>query len=288
MSTLFAQILPIFTNQTERVATEALKHILHHSEPARNALERMLLDAGVEVGSLARFLTEASGEEGERVDLVCYDGDDTERVLVEAKFWAGLTDNQPNTYLARLPKDTHSALLFVAPAQRIETLWPELCRRAEEQHELRVASDTPMSGELRGVSIGDSGHKMLLTSWRAVLERMESQASIAGDRAAVQDIEQLYGLIERETGQMGLCHCGCGRKPQDPKRRNSCIGHDAKAKSSITHALRSLEPDYRPNPNADLRIPSILVERVKVDPNFKVADYTATDIIDLAENVGIR
>ena len=197
MSTLFAQILPIFTNQTERVATEALRHILQQSEPARNALERMLQDAGVEVGSLTRFLTEAGGDEGERVDLVCYDEHGTERVLVEAKFWAGLTDNQPNTYLARLPEDTPSALLFVAPAQRIETLWPELCRRAEEQHTLTITSDTPMSGELRGVSIDSSGYKMLLTSWRALLERIEADASIDGDRAAVRDIEQLRGLTER-------------------------------------------------------------------------------------------
>ena len=109
----------------------------------------------------------------------------------------GLTDNQPNTYLARLPEDTHSALLFVAPAQRIETLWPELCHRAEEQYEMTVTSDDLTSGELRGMSIGSNGHKMMVTSWRAVLERMESQANIAGDRVAVRDIEQLVGLTER-------------------------------------------------------------------------------------------
>ena len=195
-TTLFAQIVPMF-GQTEVAATAALRHILEQSESARDALERMLLAAGVEVGSLTRFQTEAIGAEGERVDLVCYDEHGTERVLIEAKFWAGLTDNQPNTYLARLPEDTHSALLFVVPAQRIETLWPELCRRAEEQHELRFISDDPTSGELRGVSIDDNGHKMLLTSWRAVLERMESQASLAGDRAAVRDLEQLRGLTER-------------------------------------------------------------------------------------------
>ena len=196
-STLFAQILPMFTSQTERVATEALRHILEQSESAQGALKQMLRTAGVEIDSLTRFQTEAIGEEGERVDLVCYDEHGTERVLIEVKFWAGLTDNQPNTYLARLPEDTHSALLFVAPAQRIETLWPELCRRAEEHHKLMVTSDTPTSGELRGVSVDGNGHNMMLTSWRAVLEQMESRASIAGDAVAVRDIEQLHGLTER-------------------------------------------------------------------------------------------
>ena len=196
-STLFAQILPMFTGQTERVATEALRHILAHSEPARVALEQMLRAAGVETGSLTRFATEAIGQEGERVDLVCYDESGAERVLVEAKFWAGLTDNQPNTYLARLPEDTHSALMFVAPAQRIETLWSELCRRAEEQHELTVTSDTPTSGELRGISIDSNGHKMMVTSWRTVLEQMESRGSTTTDLATVADIRQLRGLTER-------------------------------------------------------------------------------------------
>ncbi len=157
----------------------------------------MLRTAGVETSFLTRFQTEATGDEGERVDLVCYDEHGTERVLIEAKFWAGLTDNQPNTYLARLSKDSDSALVFVAPAQRIETLWPELCRRAEEQHKLLIPSDSPTPGELRGVSIDDNGHKMMVTSWRYVLERMESQASIAGDREAARDIEQLRGLTER-------------------------------------------------------------------------------------------
>ena len=195
-NTLLAQIVPMF-GQTEVAATAALRHILEQSESARSALERMLLDAGVETGPLTRFQTEAIGEEGERVDLVCYDEHGTERVLIEAKFWAGLTDNQPNTYLARLPEDTPSALLFVAPAQRIETLWPELERRAEEHHELTVTSDTPTSGELRGVSIDSNGHKMMVSSWRAVLEQMESRASMAGDGSAARDIQQLRGLTER-------------------------------------------------------------------------------------------
>lgn len=192
-NSLLAHIVPLY-GKTELVATEALRYILQQSEAARAALESMLRAAGVEVGSLTRFQTEAIGDEGERVDLVCYDENGTERVLIEAKFWAGLTDNQPNTYLARLPEDGQSALMFVAPAQRIETLWPTLSTRAEEQHQLTSPSE---SGDLRSAAIDGSGRKMMLTSWRAVLMQMESQASIAGGRAAVRDIEQLVGLTER-------------------------------------------------------------------------------------------
>ena len=196
MSTLFSHVVPLY-GQTELIATEGLRYILQQSEAARKSLENMLSSVGLEVGPLTLFKTEASGQEGERVDLACYDQHGQERVLIEAKFWAGLTDNQPNTYLARLHEDTPSALLFVAPAQRFETLWPELCRRAEDQHQLQVTTEPPASGELRGVSIDAKGNKMMLTSWRALLERMESHANIAGDGAVVRDIEQLRGLTER-------------------------------------------------------------------------------------------
>lgn len=193
MSTLFAQILPIFTNQTERVATEALRHILQQSEAARNALERMLFDAGVEVGSLARFQTEVSGEERERVDLVCSDENGTERVLIEAKFWAGFTDNQPHTYLARLPKEGHSVLLLVVPAQRMERLWPELCARAEASHTLTMISE---SGDVRSASVDSSERKMMVPSWHTVLERLALHANTDGDSVAVMDIAQLRGLTD--------------------------------------------------------------------------------------------
>ena len=193
-STLFAQILPMFTGQTERVATEALRHILAQSESARAALEQMLRAEGVEIGSLTQFATEAIGEEGERVDLVCYDDSSTERVLIEAKFWAGLTDNQPNTYLARLPEEGQSVLLFVAPAQRTETLWPVLVARAQEQHEMNILTD---SGDTRIAATDGINRRMAVTSWRAVLDQIESRATIEGDVATLGDVNQLRGLTER-------------------------------------------------------------------------------------------
>ena len=190
---LFAHIVPLY-GKTELVATEALRYILQQSEAARKALEDMVRTGGARIGTLTRFETEVSGEEGERVDLVCFDRNGTKRLLIEAKFWAGLTDNQPNTYIDGLPEHGHSALLFVAPAQRIETLWPELCRRAEANHTLSALSE---SGDLRCVAIDGSDRKVMLTSWRAVLMQMETQANIAGYASTVRDIEQLRGLTER-------------------------------------------------------------------------------------------
>ena len=82
------------------------------------------------------------------------------------------------------------------------------------------------------------------------------------------------------------CLCGCG-EPTKPKSKFR-QGHDAKAKGAIARAIRSLESDYRPNPNAPpLELPKIMVDRARADETFNVAQYDAATIIDLAEKVGV-
>ena len=125
-TTLFAHIAPRLTDRIEDVAVEALGHILSNSEAARSALEETVGLGGAIVGPIDRVQTQVTGEEGARPDLVGFDDKGTKRVLIEAKFWAGLTPNQPNQYLKQLPRGRPAALLFVAPARRIPMLWPKL------------------------------------------------------------------------------------------------------------------------------------------------------------------
>ena len=111
-----------------------------------------------------------------------------------------MTPNQPNQYLNQLQQDRQdrpAALLFVAPAARLESLWPELCQRAKDKEpkfELSIDSDL---GELRTASIAGGKLRLLLTSWAALLGGMETQAREAGDMIAVGDIKQLRGLTDR-------------------------------------------------------------------------------------------
>ena len=131
-STMFAHIVSRLTNRTEDVAVEALGFILSRSEAVRRALRDLLQLEGLDVGELTGAKTQVSDETHARPDLVIFGKDRKERVLIEAKFWASLTENQPNAYIARLPLDEHpSVLLFIAPEARVETLWSELRRLIE-------------------------------------------------------------------------------------------------------------------------------------------------------------
>ncbi len=198
-TTLFAHIAPRLTDRIEDVAVDALGYILSNSAAARSALAEVVKDGGVRVGSIDRVETWEIGDEGEIPDLVCFDENGVKQVLIEAKFWADLTKNQPNQYLKQLLEDRNGksgALLFVAPRARLETLWPELCRRAEEKFEVTVMSK---SGPVRSATIGNYNHHMQLTSWATLLERMASKAN-----DAESDIGQLRGLTDRMDGDAYL------------------------------------------------------------------------------------
>lgn len=115
---LLAHLSHRFTNRTEDIAVEALGFILTTSKDAREALPGICKAGGADAGQFRRIATQVSGDGGERPDLVGWDENDKERLLIEAKFWAG----QPNAYLERLPAG--GTLLFVAPEARVDTLWP--------------------------------------------------------------------------------------------------------------------------------------------------------------------
>ena len=197
---LLAHLAYKFGGQTETIATEALGYILSRSEAARNALRDMIGIGGVDVGRIARAQTEVpievDGKEA-RVDLVGFDDGNAKRALIEVKFWAGLTENQPNAYLKELLKNAApSVLLFVAPVLRQETLWPELLRLADAGG-FSLTAVTSADG-VRSAAVDGGPHRLMLRSWRELLGDMLSRASAAGDSSAERFILELNGLCEQE------------------------------------------------------------------------------------------
>lgn len=202
-STMFAHIVSRLTNRTEDVAVEALGFILSRSDAARRALRDLVELEGIDVGVLNDAGTQVGDETLARPDLAVYDREREERVLIEAKFWAGLTENQPNSYLARLPLDERPAvLLFVAPEARLETLWPELCRLIERPFNLQPV-DTPHDAEIKCALVDEGTRFLMLASWRALLDRMLSFAMSSGDSIEA-DLRQLHALCEQQD-QEAFC-----------------------------------------------------------------------------------
>ena len=193
--TLLAHIALKLGTHPENIAVEALGHILTTSEAALRAIEDVLKTGGAEIGTISPDVqTQASDEERTRPDLAGNDERGVERLLIEAKFWAGLTEHQPVTYLERLQTGQPSALLFVAPSARFEPLWGELRRRVGDKG--MDFGPEARDANLWTAEVGGE-RRLMLISWKTLLDRMESKASMAGESHAVADIRQLLGLTQR-------------------------------------------------------------------------------------------
>ena len=179
-----------FSNQFENVATEALAYLLSESEEVSLTMGSIVRDVVNDLPPL-RFRTQQNAG-GMRPDLWGLAGA-TPRMLVENKFWAGLTDNQPVEYLGLLAEVTEpSALLFVVPGARQGVVWRELLRRLDDAE---IRHDEVGTGpELEHACTTSLGPAMALTSWPKLLARLGPAVSDSAGLAA--DLEQLRSLCE--------------------------------------------------------------------------------------------
>ena len=221
--TLLAYLAPRFTNRTEDIAVEALGYILSKSEATRCALAETLCKGGVDIDRIARVDTQVTGDNQERPDLAAFDEAGSECVLIEAKFWAKLTDNQPVVYLERLPDDRPSALLFVAPENRLVSLWSDLRQRVDTSNSISLG-ETITTEQIRSAIAGQNRY-LLLTSWRELLGRMAALvAKENAETSVLCDIQQLQGLCERMDSDAFLPLHPDELGPEFPRRWANFIG----------------------------------------------------------------
>lgn len=195
--------------QNEPTATQALAYILNSRPEIAQAFVGMLRDAGIEFDP-GRVEAELEHEESQP-DLTIRDSEGRARVFVENKFWAGLTDAQPVSYLGHLPEDPPSALMFIVPEQRVSAVWRELTDRCSE-----AGLEWVDAGGNRA-RIG--GKTMSVASWSGVLERLLDAAYSGGHDDLRRDILQLRGLTDRMDAEAFLPLRGDEVTDQEMARR---------------------------------------------------------------------
>ena len=193
--TLLGFIAQRHTIGLEDVATDALCFILSRSKVALDTLADFLGDGQARL-PIAGVRSQSANEFGAVPDLACIDTGGEEVALIESKFWAPLTWHQPVTYWEALPADQPSALLFLAPSDRInqsqDSLWDELTKRLRRaSHEL----GTSHRESNLITATGQDGHRrLILASWSLLLDRVAQQVSAAGDQRASFETAELQGL----------------------------------------------------------------------------------------------
>lgn len=193
--TLLAHLIPLLTSNVEDAATNALAFLLGRSTACRQALVDLVADDKFKLDPLVRVRTQAVRDDNSRLDLVGYDGDDAERLIIESKFWAPLLDGQASGYLRHLVDDKSSLLLFVAPERRRATLWTEICAQIDADQEHPPLEQVRDDDRLRIACLDGTDKRVALTSWVSVLDALKGAAS---ELSLVSEIEQLTGLAKRQ------------------------------------------------------------------------------------------
>lgn len=184
-----------FAVHPENLATESLAYVAHEAPAAKRALVAFVRHLGVPIPDIVSFDSQEGGADGSIPDLIGTDMHRRPVAILEAKFWAGLTDNQPVGYLRRLRNEASAMLVFVAPALRIPLLWPELLLRCREAN-VSLGEERNISDEIKVRAVHER-HALAICSWRALLSHLLQELNLEGDTRAVADIIQLQGICDR-------------------------------------------------------------------------------------------
>ena len=192
METVFSYIVQkLFSQMNENVATDALAFILSSSEPARNGMMKLLRGIAPSL-PLLRFQSQQA-EGNIRPDL-CGFGESGPHVYIENKFWAGLTDNQPISYLKQLSKYSQpTILLVVVPDAREQTIWRELKHRLRDEKIILTDQDITPGGIIYCATT-EIKPILALTSWNRLLSVLNLE--VADEPSARSDLLQLRALCE--------------------------------------------------------------------------------------------
>jgi hypothetical protein len=188
MASLLGQFYTRIKGSQEDIASEGLAYILQRSISARTALNKIIqLESGIEFEDI-NYITQNIGEKLERPDISGIDNKGKEVIILEAKFWASLTDNQPIEYLNRLGEN--SILMFVCPTLRVRPVFEELSMRLQKASFANEINNTNHSFKL------DNNKTLIVKTWQEILGTIRIQLVQDNEQILLSDLDQIIGLCE--------------------------------------------------------------------------------------------
>lgn len=165
---LLAHIACNFISEYENVANSSIAYLLNKYDSAQNAL-KIVLDVD-EVPT--RYVTELSTVSNGRPDITGLDAKGNKSIIIEGKFWANLTENQPVNYLKEMPD--HGRMLFLAPDKRLSSLGAEIEKR---------------------ISLSET--RVEVCSWNRFLELVEKENNKNINHHLTSDLIQINALCQK-------------------------------------------------------------------------------------------
>jgi hypothetical protein len=187
---ILADLIGCFADKRENVGTAALNAILKNSQVTRKCFVRFCAQSGVRFPEVLDFQSQSGMEDSGRPDMVGR-SEEGRMLVIESKFDAGLTENQPVAYFKHL--DVPGLALFIVPEYRRRSVWFELYQRCLDKG-LKVENIPSMPWEFLAHV---ENHRLGLVSWRTTLSFLIDGVREQGDMEAAQDLAQLKALCDR-------------------------------------------------------------------------------------------
>jgi len=186
MASLLGQFFSRIKGSQEDIASIGLAYILNSSKFARKVLQEFILDkSNMNIGEV-NYITQSIGGKLERPDISGIDTEGNEKLIIEAKFWASLTKNQPIEYLNRLHDS--SVLLFICPKLREVALFNEL--------KFRLENDGLIIKTLENKIQLSNNKSIIITNWIFLLNYFKDTLNDNNEKLIISDIDQLIGFCE--------------------------------------------------------------------------------------------
>ena len=201
---LFGNFFERIKGSAEFLASESLNYILNNAQKANENLIQLINRDNNSEYSMIRFSSQVQGDKLEIPDISGFNKDEEEVIIIETKFWASLTSNQPGTYLERLVDN--GILVFVCPEQRTISLEDEII------HALKGKCEQPANGLIK-----TENKTIIIYSWKTILDNLEKDIDNS-DFEIRSDINQLTGLCERVDSESFLPITEKDMSPEIPRR----------------------------------------------------------------------
>ncbi len=213
MQSLLGQFYTRIKGSQEDIASEGLVYILMRAKSARETIRRIIKsDSGLDLPDLT-YISQSSGTKLERPDITGSDDDGKERLIIEAKFWASLTDNQPVEYLNRLKQN--SALVFVCPILRVRPIYSEVVKRLNEASIIIIDNSVEHTIELQGKRF------IVIKTWDEILGAVKLALSQDNNPILISDIDQIIGFCNTIDNEAFLPVSSEDMSPSIARRINS-------------------------------------------------------------------
>ena len=168
-NSLLAHIASNFIAEYENVANSSIAYLLNEYPASQAALKSILGLKAVPT----YYMNELSAGINGRPDVTGLNSEGGKSVIIEGKFWANLTQNQPSNYLKELAPE--GKILFLAPSKRLNSLTIEIEKRVAE----------------------GSSNKIVICSWTKFLSLIEKENNKNHNPHLASDLLQIAELCHK-------------------------------------------------------------------------------------------